>query len=487
MGIFCFNAMVSELQRRLREKLPLNFSPRENVFYLFLIASLLYQVAENWKDRDKVYIAIFFILYFIFSKGSRPLTLLLFLSYVILQKARVFPGLANHSNLFLFLCIFLLCDLLLRIFQRERKVDFWKALPYLLIITYFYAGFHKINSGFLYDTEHSCSRWYIEKLFRPFWSDFRLESPLIISFLSVSVLLTELGGALLLAFRRTRHLGLLSALSLHAILSPGGFVDFASVAIACMLTFLPKKLFEDKERIERIIKSYGLLTIFYALLTWLLIFFEIGEGRRMIRPVQGFIYIPTVGLVIYLLFAKRANKISFLEPEPSKERIGKLGWVVILFLVFWGAQNYLGLRTTGTFSMFSNLTTEGERSNHLLLGSNPLKIFSYQDDLVWIREVRPPYLDDFGKLDRISGSWVPLVAFQRALWHEQDPWRRKRWDPCRKKCREYEIDFSYKGEDYTVSHILSDERWTPREKTWEMKLLQFRKVHSAGEPVSYKW
>ena len=444
-------------------------------------------LSASWRNLEKIFLVSFLLLYFIFGKGSRFFTLLLFLSYSIWQKASGFPTLPNHSNLHLFLCVFLICDLLLRVFQKERKVSFWKALPYLLIITYFYTGFHKLNAGFLYDTEHSCSRWYIEKLFRPFSASFRLESPSIISFLSVSVLLTELGGAFLLAFRRTRYLGLFSALSLHAILSPGGFVNFASLAVACMLTFLPKKLFQDEKRAERLIKSYGLLAVFYALLNGLLVYFDLEGGRRMINPIQGFIYIPTVGLVIYLLFAKRANKISFLEPEPSKERIGKLGWVVILFLVFWGAQNYLGLRTTGTFSMFSNLTTEGERSNHLLLGSNPLKIFSYQDDLVWIREVRPPYLDDFGKLGRISGSWVPLVAFQRALWHGQDPWRRKRWDPCRKKCREYEIDFSYKGEDYTVSRILSDERWTPREKTWEMKLLHFRKVHSAGEPVRCRW
>jgi hypothetical protein len=57
-------------------------------------------------------------------------------------------------------------------------------------------------------------------------------------------------------------------------------------------------------------------------------------------------------------------------------------FVFPVLLLLHGLTSYLGLRTAGNFSMFSNLRTEGARSNHLLLGGNPLKLWGYQEDVV---------------------------------------------------------------------------------------------------------
>ena len=40
--------------------------------------------------------------------------------------------------------------------------------------------------------------------------------------------------------------------------------------------------------------------------------------------------------------------------------------------------------------MFSNLKTEGGSSNHILLKNNPIEIFPFQKDLVYITEIIPP-------------------------------------------------------------------------------------------------
>ena len=55
-----------------------------------------------------------------------------------------------------------------------------------------------------------------------------------------------------------------------------------------------------------------------------------------------------------------------------------------LLIFLFGFQNYLGLSTAGTFSMFSNIQTEGGKSNHLILHNNPFEIFPYQKNLVHI-------------------------------------------------------------------------------------------------------
>ena len=47
-----------------------------------------------------------------------------------------------------------------------------------------------------------------------------------------------------------------------------------------------------------------------------------------------------------------------------------------------GGLTYLGFRTAGNFTMFSNLRTEGTRSNYLLLARDPLKIGGYQANVV---------------------------------------------------------------------------------------------------------
>lgn len=67
--------------------------------------------------------------------------------------------------------------------------------------------------------------------------------------------------------------------------------------------------------------------------------------------------------------------------------------VFLIGLCCFGLMPYLGLRTAGTFSMFSNLRTEGPRSNHLLLATNPLKRWGYQEDVVWILNLSPEVVD----------------------------------------------------------------------------------------------
>ena len=103
----------------------------------------------------------------------------------------------------------------------------------------------------------------------------------------------------------------------------------------------------------------------------------------------------------------------------------------VLFLLFTAANPYLGLRTTGAFTMFSNLRTEAGATNHLV-GHWPLA--DYQDELVLVTgsNVRP--LADAAD----NGESIPVASFHG--WSEaaeSTPWatveiddREIRWIPA---------------------------------------------------------
>lgn len=81
-----------------------------------------------------------------------------------------------------------------------------------------------------------------------------------------------------------------------------------------------------------------------------------------------------------------------------------LVFIALLFLL--GAAPYLGLRTAGTFSMFSNLHTEGNVSDHILLRSNPIEVWGYQEDVVTFIEID----DDAG--DVVHHHQGPLRGYE---------------------------------------------------------------------------
>lgn len=67
--------------------------------------------------------------------------------------------------------------------------------------------------------------------------------------------------------------------------------------------------------------------------------------------------------------------------------------VGILLLIVNGLSPYLGLKTESTFTMFSNLRTEGGNWNHLFIPAS-VGVFGYQDQLVRITGSNDPALQD---------------------------------------------------------------------------------------------
>ena len=138
-----------------------------------------------------------------------------------------------------------------------------------------------------------------------------------------------------------------------------------------------------------------------------------------------------------------------------------------------GVNQHLGLRTAGNLTMFSNLRTEGRSSNHLLLGSNPLKMFDYQEDLVEIIEADKRW--DF-RFD--DGDIVPRVAFHNGLRSVSDL---TDWD-------DVTMTIIYKDEIIHTDDLLNDPKFARfmNISVLERKYLNMRDVQKSG-PQECVW
>jgi hypothetical protein len=145
-----------------------------------------------------------------------------------------------------------------------------------------------------------------------------------------------------------------------------------------------------------------------------------------------------------------------------------------LLLLIWGMTPYLGLRTTGNFSMFSNVKTEGPVSNHLVLSNNPLKFWNYQEDRVKIIEVDEDTAKAGHHYDPLNGNSLPEVEFRKlvTIWRDAG--------------RVVPMTYQYRSSPVRTEDITQDENWISAERTWETYLLDFRPVQESG-PNLCRW
>ncbi|MEB3321284.1 MAG: hypothetical protein VKI81_00485 [Synechococcaceae cyanobacterium] len=298
--------------------------------------------------------------------------------------------------------------------------------------------------------------------------------------LAAVIALWELGGGLLLLFPRTQGWMLAAAWIAHGSLALIGFVDFGSLALAMLFVFLPPAYarvvadrtvaLPDGRRITAV-RAYLLMVAGIACLTAL--HHRLGISLGSIRLLSGILF---NGAVLFLLWPllealRRPDRapwrgVPLLAPD-SPPLVGLCGAGLLAF----GMTSYLGLRTAGNFSMFSNLRTEGSRSNHLLLGSNPIKLWGYQEDVVQVLQAgtKGSALDR-----RLSGYALPVVELRKWI-HD--------WTA---DGHAVPITFVYRGRIHTSADITRDPAWRTRGIDGEMAWMDFRPIQAAG-PNRCRW
>ncbi len=285
---------------------------------------------------------------------------------------------------------------------ERREALYERFAPILRISTlllYLISAVHKTNWDY-FDPDVSCGATLLSRLAEQ-WPSVRIERWAKLSSIWGTLSL-EYAIPVMLLFRRTRTAGVLIALLFHltlGLLPMPGVRSFSSTMIAMLFLFMPANFVETFHQLclrcvpGARVWATGRLRISYVVLVlavaghWALIMY-ISDLTALLDfgmsewYVWAAIYVASSwGVILASARKPMAFDRAFLRPAS----IGQC--VLPAVVLFNGLNPYLGLKTENAFSMFSNLRTEGGRSNHLFLG-DWMKVFDLQDDLVEIVEVK---------------------------------------------------------------------------------------------------
>jgi hypothetical protein len=321
------------------------------------------------------------------------------------------PLLANHWLLVGFVDLAILVAVGVGL-ARRRPLDradlAQRALPaarLCLLGFYAFAAFAKLNAGF-FDRSVSCAVYFFREstesiglsglqLGGAAW----LEHTVIVATAAI-----ELSIPLLLVLRRTRHLGVVLALSFHWVLAldrTHQFFDFSSVLTALFVLFLPvgfarwvgqrtgsvdARLALRHQRLPELVRL-GLVAAAVAPLLMVAV--------ARIPPRQGIelgwapFLVLCVGLIVavvrYLMEDRPVATERLLPHHP-------VFLLVPLLVVANGLTPYLEVKTGYGWNMYANLrTVDGDTNHYLLPGSLPLT--DEQGDVVEILETDDTGLD----------------------------------------------------------------------------------------------
>jgi hypothetical protein len=260
-------------------------------------------------------------------------------------------------------------------------------------------------------------------------------------------------------------------------------VDFSSLAFAFLLTFIPKDYYE-------IIEANSSVRILNHEISRVHIYFILNAFGGVLSGINKLFYpalnttVPTgillnTAMIIFIfpilaIPLSRGNLPSWRGVPVISRESPKIVYLYILFLILYGMTPYLGLRTAGNFSMFSNLRTEGEVSNHLLLTNNPLKIWTYQEDVVHFIEIDDKLSKIGHKYRPLKGNKLPVVEFRKLIfqWKEDG--------------RKIPLIFEHSGKIFKTDDIVNDPKWHIEKYDWEMFLMDFRVIQAEG-PNKCRW
>jgi hypothetical protein len=267
-----------------------------------------------------------------------------------------------------------------------------------VIILYFYVVLHKINYDFL-NTIASCAvdhSVHLSKLVaRVIGRDLFPDADLVRMAVIAATLIVEAAIPLLLLHHRTRNAGVALGLLFHYLLGINIFHDFSGMIFALYLLFLPSNFAERTSEWWKQVRARVRVSVFASLpgraappAVWLTILvigilLVSGNSWRMLHRIFFCIWV-IYGLALIAIFAAVVHTQRSRFLYVGREFHSHAALLIVPVLVFLnGTAPYLGLKTEHSFAMFSNLRTEGGKSNHLLLPAS-LQLFDFQKDLVTI-------------------------------------------------------------------------------------------------------
>jgi hypothetical protein len=323
------------------------------------------------------------------------------------------------------------------------------TLRVLFLLVYVVAAVSKVNRDF-FDADLSCGVAMVDRLLTAGPVDLRadwLSGPVI-----WGTLFVELTLPLLLAWRRTRVLGLFGAIGFHVVLSLVGHVPFSACALVYLSLFAPDDLLgrarEMAARSPRItslsrdVSKAASRPHAVALAAVAVLAVAAAVDTSALASVRSFasllLFLGYTGAVTAALLACLLITRPPLVWHPHAFRLASPIWLLGPLLVAANAASpYLGAKTQSTFTMYSNVQTEGPHWNHLLVPQE-VQVLDTQDRLVRIVRSSDRRMQEAADAGRLH-VWAGLQA-----WGHRNP--------------EASLSYEDGSRHYDVERVGDDER-----------------------------
>lgn len=333
----------------------------------------------------------------------------------------------------------------------------------ILVVFYSFAAFAKLNSGFL-NPIASCSRFFANQALH-FWQlpEIYGDSPLA-GPLAYSALCIELSVIPLLLWHRTRSLGVWLGVAFHLVLTldlAQHFFDFTMVLVPLFLLFAPEGTLETLDaRLPRPRRVRGriwqLLGVMVVSATTLMV--------SQAAIVLGVLATWAAWLVLLVVFVR---VVLLRRPGPTVEplrlRPTSLPAALVVGLVLLnGLSPYLGLKTAFGFNMYSNLTTAGGETNHLLVPATA-EFRRGQAETALILDSSD---EDFAEYVD-SGFAVPLINLRNYFAENPD----------------VRVSFAVNGVRFDLERVGDHPEWVDRSPWYLERFAPFRALPMSDPPV----
>ena len=363
-----------------------------------------------------------------------------------------------------------------------------------VVMMYFWAGTQKLNWDYL-NPDISCAAQLHTEIAAYFGNliptaNWALHGAIYGSYVF------EFGIPLLLIFRRTRLIGFVAAVFFHLWLSihpAAGIFSFSSLILAILAVFLPlswgKQLqaLWDKQlnwlgrgdipKGRKIAAWIAVGTFFVTLITQGVLYLTID------RSYEVFFTANRIGWVAFFIWGCWIG-ISFLiagwhaRKEPGRfpnQASWSLAWIALLPVLLNGTLPWIGGRTQTSFSMYSNLRSEGT-GNHLFF--KRVDLLGFQTDMVEVTSSAPNILAPskrprgIQQFANLGHRIIPWFEFRRLVSEMPD---------------DFEVSYTRDGETLELGRK-NGEQYGESEAFepppfFQRKLMWFRRLQTLDEPM----
>lgn len=280
-----------------------------------------------------------------------------------------------------------------------------------MVTMYGFALFHKLNWSFL-DPAVSCAGEVSALAVKMTGINVPIHGVTVVG-LAVATLLVEALIPALLAIPRWRHVGISAGVAFHALLGAAGFVDFSTFACALYVLIaidVVPHISEGERHRRRAMYAWGAFLLCAAL--------DAASVQLAARHLPGrsqLLFVSwLLGLTLLMTPFLRTLWTKRLRPGDSLLRLHSPWFAVIPVVAFLnGMGPYLGIRTTSTFSMFSNLRVEEGRSNHMIGILSYLEVTPWMHDVVEVSSFEFTTQRDLNLVGRLRGGYTSLANGSR--------------------------------------------------------------------------